>query len=197
MYGGYKWEAAKDLTLDVGLLYYWYPNATWQVASRDKYNNTELYLGASYKWFSGKYSYTLSDFFGTKTSNSGGSCGINLTTGVALTAATAIDGCIGATPGNSRGSGYLDLNATFEIANKTNLVLHFGNQTVAHYSKLNYSDYKIGLTTEAWGLTWGAAYVTTNAKKTFYAVGETDGAGRVTVRKTGDGTLVLSVAKTF
>ena len=197
IYGGYKWEAAKDLTLDVGVLYYMYPGAKWVVASRDKYNNTELYLGASYKWFSAKYSRTISDFFGTNTATNGGFCGINLTTGVALAAATATDGCFGATPGGSKGSGYLDLNATFEIADKTNLLLHYGHQSVKNYSLYSYSDYKVGVTTEAVGLTWGLAYVGTNAKKSFYAVGETDGAGATKVKKTGDGTLLLTVSKTF
>lgn len=57
-YGGYKW-AIGDLGLDIGLLQYYYPNAT-------KANTTEAYIGASYGPFSAKYSNTLSKgYFGT------------------------------------------------------------------------------------------------------------------------------------
>jgi uncharacterized protein (TIGR02001 family) len=81
-YGGYKFEPVADFTADIGLLYYYYPGAKVGLTN-EKYNNGEIYFGGTYKWFSAKYSYGLTDFFG-----------LNNTTA--------------ATPrGNSKGSGYL------------------------------------------------------------------------------------------
>ncbi len=53
-YGGYKFEIAPDVTADVGVLQYYYQSA-------EEYNTTEVYVGASWKWFSAKYSYGVSD----------------------------------------------------------------------------------------------------------------------------------------
>ena len=96
MYGGYKFEAAKDLTLDVGALYYYYPGANWNVAGRDKFDNLELYVAATYKWFSAKYSQSLTDYFGANTSTLGGACGIQ------TDGKTATTNCFGAAPGSWR-----------------------------------------------------------------------------------------------
>src|SRR5690242_3455072 len=55
-YGGYKF-AAGPLNLDVGALYYWYPGAYYSGfgPSKPKFNNTEIYIGASWNWLSAKY----------------------------------------------------------------------------------------------------------------------------------------------
>jgi uncharacterized protein (TIGR02001 family) len=53
-YGGYKFELAQDVAADVGILQYYYQSA-------EEYNTTEVYFGMSYKWFSAKYSYAVSD----------------------------------------------------------------------------------------------------------------------------------------
>lgn len=58
-YGGYKFSPVADLTADVGILQYYYPGA--EVPGGPKYDTTELYFGASYKWFAAKYSYAVSD----------------------------------------------------------------------------------------------------------------------------------------
>ena len=87
-YGGYKFEPVKDLGLDVGLIYYYYPGArtlpssatapglgqpspsfaptglTANNASSTGIKNFEWYLGASYSYFSGKFFYAMSDLFG-------------------------------------------------------------------------------------------------------------------------------------
>ncbi len=186
-YGGYKWEAAKDLNLDVGLLYYYYPGAHYNNAQQTKYNNTELYFGGYYKWFSAKYSYTLSDFFGTNKDTFGGACQDGRT-------GDATD-CFSADPGNSKGSGYLDLNANFEVADKTTLGLHVGHQSVHGYSKLNYNDYKISLSKDYGWATLGAAVVGTDATKGWYTVSEAGNAANY--KKVGEPTLVLSIGKTF
>ena len=55
-YGGYK-GAAGPLGYDVGVLYYYYPG------SSPKIDNTEIYVGVSWKFLSLKYFYAVSDFF--------------------------------------------------------------------------------------------------------------------------------------
>lgn len=55
-YGGYKGTAG-PLGYDVGVLYYYYPG------SSPKIDNTEIYVGVSWKFLSLKYFYAVSDFF--------------------------------------------------------------------------------------------------------------------------------------
>jgi len=60
IYGGYK-NAIGDTGVgyDVGLLYYWYPGDKAPLAP--KANTLEAYGALSWKWFTTKYSYALSD----------------------------------------------------------------------------------------------------------------------------------------
>lgn len=187
MYGGYKGTISGDLGFDVGLLNYWYPAAHYNNAQKTKFDNLELYGALSYKWFTAKYSYTLSDFFGVNSDTYGGACQ-DARTG------NATD-CFSARPGDSKGSGYLDLSANFEVADKLTLGLHFGNQTVNNYKKLNYNDYKISLTKDVNGWLFGAAIIGTDAKHGWYTVSE---AGSPTNYKVvSKDTLMLSIGKTF
>jgi uncharacterized protein (TIGR02001 family) len=174
VYGGYKFEPVKDVTADIGLLYYYYPGAR-VAGTGEKFDNAEIYFGASYKWFSAKYSYGLTDYFGLKNETAG------------AYAFTALP-----TRGDSKGSGYLDLNANFEIAPKTVLALHAGHQTVEHYGELSYTDYKIGVTRDYGFATVGLAIVGTDADKAYYKVNN----GSKT-KETGSTTAVLSLSKTF
>jgi len=167
-YGGYKFEPVKDVTADIGVLYYYYPGSSIG-ATGVKYNNTEIYFGGTYQWFSAKYSYNVSDFFGLNNKSGGGK-------------------------GDSDGSGYLDLGATFEVAEKTNLGLHVGHQWVKNYSNLNYTDYKLGLTRDFGFATLGAAIVGTNANRVAYPNVVNAAGTSKDVRGT---TLVLSISKTF
>ena len=68
IYGGYKFSAG-GIGLDVGLLQYLYPGAE---AGGVKYDTLEAYVGASWKWFTLKYSITLDDFFGVANSDGSG-----------------------------------------------------------------------------------------------------------------------------
>ena len=83
-YGGYK-HAFGDFGLDVGALYYYYPgtdagvgkafspvnNRNGKVAS-GRVDNTEVYIGGSWKFLSLKYSFVVGDYFSTPdTKNSG------------------------------------------------------------------------------------------------------------------------------
>lgn len=68
-YAGYK-PTFGDITLDLGVLYYYYPGS--DLAGVGRIDNTELYAGAAWKWLSVKYFHAISDFFGapdTKNSN--------------------------------------------------------------------------------------------------------------------------------
>jgi len=67
-YGGYKFGAG-PVGLDVGVLQYYYPGAK---AGGVKYDTTEVYVGASWKWLSLKYSITTSDYFGVADSDGSG-----------------------------------------------------------------------------------------------------------------------------
>ena len=59
-YGGYKGTIGKsDLSYDVGLLYYWYPGTV--AAPNIKADTLELYGALSWKWLTGKLSYSLDD----------------------------------------------------------------------------------------------------------------------------------------
>lgn len=174
-YGGYKFEPVKDLGLDVGALYYYYPGSSIGTTGT-KYNNGEIYIGATYKWFSAKYSYGVTDFFGLNPTTAGIYAFSPLTAN-----------------GNSRGSGYLDLNANFEVADKTTLTFHVGRQNVRNYGALNYTDYKVALTKDFGFATVSLAAITTDADKNYWKV--SNGAGDT--KELGAATAVLSVSKTF
>jgi len=187
LYGGYKGSITEDLSFDVGLLEYYYPGAHFNNAQQTKYNNTELYGALSYKMFTAKYSNTLSNFFGTSSDTFGGLCQ-DARTGNG-------SDCFAASPGNSRNSGYLDLSANFEIAEKLTLGLHLGHQSVHNYGKLDYTDYKVGLTKDLNGWQLGAAVIGTDAKKGWYTVSEAGNPASYKVASKS--TVVLSVGRTF
>jgi uncharacterized protein (TIGR02001 family) len=62
IYGGYKFEVIKDVTLDLGALYYWYP--TKGVTLSPKPSTLELYVAPTYGPATLKYSYATSELFG-------------------------------------------------------------------------------------------------------------------------------------
>ena len=154
IYGGYKFPLGAGWTGDVGLLQYLYPGESM-------WNTTELYLGASWEWFSVKYSHSISK----KT--------------------------FGFT--DSRGSGYLEVNATYPLAEGLNLVGHLGYSNFKNGSgngSIDYSDYKLGVTYDWVGFTWGAAVVGTDEDFNF-----TKPNGKS--KDLGKAGLVLSVSRTF
>lgn len=188
VYGGYKVPAG-PVTLDLGAIYYWYPGAYYNGfgPAKPKYNNTEVYIGASWGWLSAKYSRTTSDLFGVNRTTYGGACGVSAT-GAALICTNPLSSTAG-----SKGSTYVDLTATVPVASGLNLVAHYGKQTVKNFGQLSYTDYKVGLTYDAMGFTWGASYIGTNAKEQFYRVLQNVG----NPKDVSDKAVVLSVLKTF
>jgi len=160
LYGGYRFEVARNIALDVGVIYYLYPGAKDPITLR-RFDTTEFYVGASLGNLTAKLNYALSDFFGL------------------------ID---------SSGAYYGDLGYIYPVGKSTNLVAHVGYQSVKNFSRLDYTDWKLGATTEALSLTWGLAYVGNNAKDAAYTVlNASDGTPKVASKDT----VVVTVGKTF
>lgn len=162
LYGGFK-KGFGDLTLDVGLLQYYYPKAVTATGA-EKFDTLEGYIGLSWKWLSVKYSSTLTDYFGFNSNSTA------------------------TTNGDSKGSGYLDITASYEVAPKLTLVGHYGMQTIKNYSAYEYNDYKLGITYDMNGWLFGAAFIGTDADGTLYVVNG---------KEIGKSTVVLSVGKSF
>lgn len=137
IYAGYKFEVAKDVTLDLGYLRYQYVNNSLdKVAGWTNANTDELYAAVTVGVFTAKYSYSVSDLFGTV---------------------------------NSKGSGYLDLSATFDLGNGFSLTPHIGHQSFANNGPFDYTDYSLTLTKDFGnGFSVSAAAIGTDANKTLY-----------------------------
>jgi uncharacterized protein (TIGR02001 family) len=71
---------------------------------------------------------------------------------------------------DSKNSGYLDLSATFELAEGLTLTPHVGHQKIRgdFSSEASYTDYSLALAKDFSGLVVSATAVGTNADKTFY-----------------------------
>lgn len=86
LYAGYKFEVMPGLTADVGLLKYYYPGAAIAGVKPDA---LELYVGATYNWFSAKYSHAVSDdYFGF--TNADGSYYLDLNANVEIAEKTTL-----------------------------------------------------------------------------------------------------------
>jgi len=172
MYGGYRGTIVGDFGYDVGALYYYYPSAHYNDNGKTKYNTLEAYGALTYKWASLKYSHAVTNFFGAKTETAG---------------------AFGS--GDSKGSGYLDLSANIPLAEKLTFNAHLGHQSVRHYTKMAYTDWKAGVTYDLSGWQLGAAVVGTNARDEAYTTCDVGDSSHC--KKTGSNTLVLSVGKSF
>jgi uncharacterized protein (TIGR02001 family) len=189
-YGGWK-KSWGDWGLDLGLIYYYYPgtdastvNGTTFTNPRDgsthngKVDNTEFYIGGSWKWISLKYSRAISDYFSLP--NTDGSDYWDLTANYDLGSGWTLIGHVGNLSLRNWDNG-LDVN------------------------KGSYTDWKIGVTKDISGWILGAAYIDTNAKGScnaanpgFYCFANSLPAANASKFKDASkGTLVLSVSKTF
>ena len=140
-YGGYKGSLPMDFGYDLGVLYYWYPGK--YPSGFTTPNTTELYAALSWKWLSFKYSWSAND----------------KTFGIA----------------DSRGSQYLDLTASYDIIEKVSDAIgkvtifgHLGKQYFHNNSIFTYSDWKVGASTEVYGVTVGIYGTGTNAQDAAY-----------------------------
>lgn len=177
-YGGYNWKVNDDFSLNAGLLQYYYPGGKTPTTSPDKYDTLEAYIGATWKWVNVKYSHTLTDYFGV---SANGLQPCNFATGLCDPA-----------NGDSKGSGYVELNINYELPQKFMLGFHMGRQKVRHYGNFDYTDYKIGVTKELYGFNVGLAYADTDADENYYT-----GIVNGDKAELSDGRVILSVGKTF
>lgn len=92
---------------------------------------------------------------------------------------------------DSKGSGYLDVSATFDL-NGFAVTPHVGHQKIKNGSFYSYTDYSVTVAKDAAGFTWSAALVGTDAKKD-PKLAYSSPAGK----NLGRNGLVLAVKKTF
>jgi uncharacterized protein (TIGR02001 family) len=191
-YAGWKKMFNDDFGIDIGTIYYFYPNAkypssfnpiTGAVSYTSNTNNWEGYIGASWKWFSLKYYYAFTNYFGLDEGALNAWVGVNPNTG----------GQLLGNHGDTKGTQYLFGSFTYELMPKVNLIATAGYTWVRNYSALNYFDYKVGATYDWDGWILGASIIGTNADKDYWYAVNSSG----TVRETGKTALVISVGKTF
>lgn len=165
VYGGYK-MAFGDFGLDVGVLTYNYPGSG-KADGASRPDTTEVYVGGSWKFLSAKYSHTTGSLFGwTKT---------------------------GQPTEKTEGSGYLELNASYDLGNGYTLVGHVGDQKVKGRETADYTDFKVGATKDLGVGVVGLAYSDTDAKGSCDAVEDYCFAGR----DAGQDRVVLTFSKAF
>ncbi len=167
-YGGYNYKLSDDIGLTTGGIYYFYPGG--KTGAGKRWDTFEANVGGNWKWVSGKLWYSVTDFFGLNDPK-------------------------------SKGSTYIETNVSFPFSelksgnpwlDKLTLVGHLGHQKVKGYKDLDYTDWKLGATYDLNGYILGAAYVDTNAKKSFYTLATSRGDKYI-----GSSTIVLSLGKTF
>jgi uncharacterized protein (TIGR02001 family) len=195
-YGGWK-KSWGDWGLDLGAIYYYYPgsdaNATNGTAAgftnprngkthTGSIDNTELYIGGSWKWISLKYYHGTGDWFSL--ADTKGSSYWDLSANYDLGSGWTLVGHIGA---NKVKNWHLNTDAT----------------------NADYTDWKIGVTKDVGGWILGAAYIDTSAKGScnvanpgFYCFANQlpntgIGTGTAGFKDAGKGTVVISVSKTF
>ena len=157
LYAGYKGTIKGDLGFDVGVIAYKYPGSKDVPANLSaKADTAEVYGAISWKWLTAKYSHaTSSHFIGWY----GGAAGSDTSRG-------------------TRGSGYLEFNANYDLGSGWTLVGHLGRQKVKHYEKVgdtnaSYTDWKLGVTKDVGVGVVGLSYSDTNSKGT--CAGDTGG----------------------
>lgn len=146
IYGGYKGAISGDLGYDVGVLTYNYPGTGKTVAGLQqlRQDTTEVYGALSWKWLTAKYSHSTTSLFGWSKKPAG-------------LAVVNLDD-------KTNGSGYLELNATYDLGSGWGVQGHVGHQKVKGNNDASYTDYKVGVTKELPVGTLGLAYVASNAK---------------------------------
>jgi uncharacterized protein (TIGR02001 family) len=95
---------------------------------------------------------------------------------------------------NSRGSGYFDLSASFDLGSGFAIAPHIGMQTVKNNNNVNYTDYSVAVTKDFDGLVLSATLVGTNFKSKNRVAFTLPGTG---TKDLGGNTLVLGIKKNF
>jgi uncharacterized protein (TIGR02001 family) len=137
VYGGYKAAINDDWGYDVGVLTYNYPGTGKAPGAAIDQNTTELYGALSWKFLTLKYSHSTTALFGWAEK--------------------------GTVNDKTKGSGYLELNAAYDLGDGWGITGHVGHQKVNGNSWASYTDYKVGVTKDVGFGVIGAAYSITNA----------------------------------
>lgn len=195
-YGGCKGKlfpcTIPDFLCNVGIIYYYYPGGITNSRHSTRYNTGEIFIELTYKWLSVKYWESFTNYFGV--------CSNNPPFNWEKNRADKPNG-------SSRGSSYIEANATFDLykkvcwpcfglkGGKLNLLLHVGHVTVKNYNQLSYTDWKATLTQEFDWFNLYIAYVGTNAKHDYYDV--KDNAHHPSKRLLGAQGVIFGVIRTF
>lgn len=183
VYGGYKGAINDDWGYDLGILTYNYPGSGKTPGGVLKQDTTELYGAITWKWLTLKYSHSTTALFGWAKENTLNS--------------------------KTRGSGYLELNAAYDLGNGWGINGHVGHQRVKGYNDASYSDFKLGVTKDVGFGVFGAAYSTTTAEDSCSVAKATGAAdannpycmvkasGNYDDYNGGKGRLLLTFGKTF
>ncbi|MEW6165709.1 MAG: TorF family putative porin [Pseudomonadota bacterium] len=183
-YGGYKGSLATDLGYDVGLIHYNYPSHGNPIAGTNANpNTTEVYGAISYKWVTLKYSHAISSHFVGWLGNNGNT--------------------------DTKGSGYLELNAAYDLGDGWGITGHVGHQKVKNVvdtgaiTDADYTDWKIGVTKDVGFGVVGLAYSDTDTSGTCASTGGTNAycwttwGSATSFKDVSKGTAVLSFTKSF
>jgi uncharacterized protein (TIGR02001 family) len=104
---------------------------------------------------------------------------------------------------DSKGSGYFDLSASFDMGNGWSVVPHVGHQRIKNWSQYSYTDYSLTVNKDLGsGLIISAALVGTNAGKDaagipWYPAPDSTGAASVASKNNAGGGLVLGIKYNF
>lgn len=159
LYAGKRGEIVEGVSYDVGTLAYVYAGNDFHSIGLPNANTGEIYGQVGYGPAYVKYSHAVTNLFGTA---------------------------------DSKQSGYLDVGANLDLTEGYTLALHAGRQIVKNDAKngrqASYTDWKVGVTKEFYGVTFGAAVYGTNADEGFYTLA---------TKYNGKTGVVLSALKTF
>lgn len=145
----------KNITLDGGGIFYYYPGGSALVKSDTSYNTVECYATFNYKNLKIKLSTTATDFFGTNSSNPPKNWNTRK---------------LVRPNGHSYGSTYIEFNYETPIYQKWRIVLHGGRQTITHYSMLNYFDWQLGIIKAFQWCEFSLSYIQASGKRAYYAL---------------------------
>ncbi|MDP1533496.1 MAG: TorF family putative porin [Rubrivivax sp.] len=162
LYAGYAGSLPAGLGYDVGAITYYYPGN--KIAGEPTPDTTEVYVSGSWEFLTLKYSHTVSKYF------------------------VAWEGANGE---KTRGSGYLELNAEYDLGGGWGVSGHVGRQKVKNYSAASYTDWNIGVSKDIGFGTVALTYSDTNAKDSEYTWGANDD------KKVADGRVFVSFSKEF
>ena len=164
VYGGYKGTFADDFSYDAGVLTYIYPGDKLPGATDT--NSTEVYAAIGWKFITLKYNYTVSSH---------------------------LFGWTGTNGEKTRGSGYIDLSANYDLGDGWGVNGHVGHQDIKHNSDASYTDWKLGVTKDLGVGVVGLSYTDTDADK----CGSSNLAYCWNNKSVGKAKAVLSFSKTF